>query len=136
MKDMRHGYGAADYDRVVNSVSTVSYGETDHEAYRRMFSRGVFGFFAEAEVGFLVGFLRILSDDLTKSYVCEICIHSDYQRRGVGRALLQHAIGRFSHTAIWAECFPNSVPLFSKCGVTPDPAYVGCSRAPLILPEA
>lgn len=124
-------YGPADFDRVLDTALAIPPSNTDDETYSRLFGEGAFGFFAETADNQLVGLLRILSDDVTKTSVSEICIHPDFQRRGIGTALLRRAIARFSHTAIWTECFPRAVPVFRKCGIDPDPRHVGCSRASL-----
>lgn len=124
---------AADFDHVSDSVGfgTSDKGMSPDVVYRRLFGGGVFGFFAEDEKKRLVGFARIFSDDRTKSYVAEICVHPGWQRRGVGRTLLGRTVSRFSHTAIYTEAFPEAVRLCESCGIISDPTLIGCSRAPL-----
>ncbi|MBF0562905.1 MAG: GNAT family N-acetyltransferase [Alphaproteobacteria bacterium] len=122
---------ATDYDDVVDSAFGISDTGTDDMTYLRRFGEGISGFFAETMAGRLVGVVHIFSDDLTKSYIAEICVHPEFQRRGIGRALLGRTVARFSHTAIWAESFPETIPVLGICGIIPDPRFVGCSRAPL-----
>ena len=123
---------AADFDHVYDSVG---FGMSDKGMprdilYRKSFGEGIFGSFADSKDGRLVGLVRAFSDDLTKCYVAEICVHPAWQRQGIGRALVERMVHRFSHTIIHAEAFPESVRLFESCGVAPIPGLVGCSRAP------
>lgn len=126
-------YGAADLDNVFESVG---FGMSDEAMpgdpmYRLFFGDGTSSFFAETTEGRLVGLVRVFSDDLTTCYLAEICVHPDWQHRGIGRALVDRVVARYSHTAIWTEAFPKAVSMFESCGIVPDPAFVGCSRAPL-----
>jgi GNAT superfamily N-acetyltransferase len=122
-------YTAAEFDDVFDSVG---FGMSDEDPlYPQFFGPGTVSYFAETGEGRLVGVVRAFSDDLTASYVAEICVHPDWQRRGVGRALVKRVVARFSHTAIWTEAFPDAVRMFESCGIAPDPEFVGCSRAPL-----
>lgn len=126
-------YGPRDFDDVADSVGFGIHGRgmPRDRLYRRLFGNGIFGVFAENLDGRLIGFLRIFSDDLTKSYVAEICVHPKWQRQGIGRALVGRAVRRFSHTAIYTEAFPGAIRLFETCGVAPAADLIGCSRAPL-----
>ena len=131
-------YSAAQFDQVADSVG---FGISDksmsrEKLYERLFGDGIFGAFAENEEGQLVGFVRVFSDCLSKCYLTEICVHPDWQRRGVGRALVKRIVSRFSSATIYTEAFPNALPLFSSCGILPVPDLVGCSRAPLTEQEA
>ena len=45
----------------------------------------------------LVGVCRALSDDASILYVQDILVDPDHQRRGVGRALLERVLERYSH---------------------------------------
>ncbi|MBX3311216.1 MAG: GNAT family N-acetyltransferase [Cryobacterium sp.] len=50
---------------------------------------------ARDTVGDLVGLARAISDDATICYVQDLLVHPDFQRRGVGRGLLQKLLARF-----------------------------------------
>ena len=131
--DVPARFTVAGFDDVSESVG---FGLSDRgmprdTLYRQLFGEGVFGFFAETLEGRPVAFIRVLSDDLTKCYVAEICVHPEWQHRGVGRALAGRVVARFAHTAIWTEAFPNAVPMFEAAGLARDTDFVGCSRAPL-----
>ena len=45
----------------------------------------------------LVGVCRVLSDDASILYVQDILVDPDHQRRGIGRALLERVLDRYSH---------------------------------------
>lgn len=126
-------HGANDFDVVINSVGfgILDDGTSRDLLYRNIFGDGIFGFFAENKVGRLVGFVRAFSDDCTKCYVTEICVHPDWQRRGIGCALIEQVVRRFCHTTIYTEAFPDAIPVFEACGVKPALGLVGCSRAPI-----
>jgi GNAT superfamily N-acetyltransferase len=45
----------------------------------------------------LVGLVRAISDDATISYVQDVLVHPDAQRRGIGAALMAAVAGRYAH---------------------------------------
>lgn len=45
----------------------------------------------------LVGLVRVVSDDASIAWLQDILVHPDHQRGGLGRALMQAALTRFSH---------------------------------------
>ena len=45
----------------------------------------------------LVGVCRVLSDNASILYVQDILVDPDHQRRGIGRALLERVLERYSH---------------------------------------
>jgi len=47
--------------------------------------------------GLLLGLARTISDGSTICYVQDLLVHPEHQRQGIGRALTQHLIGRYSH---------------------------------------
>lgn len=48
----------------------------------------------------LVGFARVLSDDVRESVLHDVGVHPDYQGFGIGTALVERVIARFGHTRI------------------------------------
>src|SRR5215471_575201 len=42
----------------------------------------------------LVGILRGWTDDAYDGYICDLAIHPDYQKSGIGRELLQYVLHR------------------------------------------
>jgi len=47
--------------------------------------------------GQLIGLARVLSDDISIVYIQDILVRPEFQRGGVGRALLAHLLERFAH---------------------------------------
>ena len=69
---------------------------------------------ARAE-GNLVGTVRILTDGYFFGTVPEILVRPDWQRRGIGRALLAAAWER-SPTGLYFGAQPGNESFFEKCG--------------------
>ena len=47
--------------------------------------------------GVLVGFGRILSDGATIAYINYMAVNREYQRKGIGKKLLENCLERFKH---------------------------------------
>ena len=47
--------------------------------------------------GTLIGLARVLSDDVSILYLQDILVRPDWQRHGVGKALLLHCLDRYRH---------------------------------------
>ena len=98
----------------------------------RLFGPGVFGFFAlDRQDGRLVGLLRALSDDLSVTWIAEVCVLPSHQRQGIGARLMQALNERFPAHAIYAEPFTHNVDFITKQGLKARPILVACSRGPL-----
>lgn len=78
-----------------SSVGWTAY--TDHpDSLRRGFENTllILGAYTENE---LLGILRAVGDGETIIFIQDILVHPDYQRRGIGTALLKEALSRYSH---------------------------------------
>mgnify|MGYP001586356492 CR=1 FL=1 len=122
-------------DDLANLYESVGFGRREHYVHvpnliEKMFCQGVYGFFAYAEKR-LVGMTRVFSDDQSCAWIAEICVHPDWQRRGIGHALVDQVNRRFSHTALYCEALNDSVDFLIKMGIKPKAKLVACSRAPL-----
>ncbi|MEO5337231.1 MAG: GNAT family N-acetyltransferase [Magnetospirillum sp. WYHS-4] len=96
----------------------------------RLFGAGVYGFFAfQGER--LVGMARVLSDDVMCSWIAELCVHPDCQRRGIGGALLDRVNERFRDTALYADAFKGQEGFLRSRGIVPQSRLVTCGRAPM-----
>jgi ribosomal protein S18 acetylase RimI-like enzyme len=45
----------------------------------------------------LIGLIRSLTDDSAVNYIQDILVHTDYQRRGIGRELLNRVLKKYNH---------------------------------------
>lgn len=98
----------------------------------RSFGPGTFGFFAfDRESGRLAGFLRALSDDYSVAWISELCVLPEYQRTGIGTALLETASERFSDIPLYADAFSHNFEFFTKRGLRQRPVLVPCTRGPV-----
>ena len=66
----------------------------------------------------LVGCLRILTDGYFFSTIPEMLVDPEFQRRGIGRALLEAAWSR-SPTSLALGAQPGNETFFVKCGFEP-----------------
>lgn len=79
----------------------------------------------------VVGFLRGFSDGVICSWIAEVAVHPEHQRRGVGRALTTRFVEAFKNTAVYAEAVTNSgsETLLSKCGLRAQPRLAAFASA-------
>jgi len=71
--------------------------------------------------GRLVGVVRVMSDGYTFSAIADILVDPEYQRRGIGRMLMQHALAATPDTRLLIEAQPDCVQFFER---------IGCDRGP------
>lgn len=45
----------------------------------------------------ILGLARCISDDVSINYLQDILVHTDFQRKGIGRKLLERCLDRFKH---------------------------------------
>lgn len=140
-KELKHctyitDVSAINLDTLAELYGSVGFGSTevykaeDEKFIETIFGPGAYGFFAFTEKDHrLVGLLRVLSDDKVCSWVAEICVHPEVQGNGIGGKLLDMAIDRFGHTAIYLEAFADQTEFFAGRGIKPKQKLVACSRA-------
>lgn len=79
----------------------------------------------------LIGFVRVLSDRVMVSWIAEIIVSPDWQRKGVGFALLSKVIQEFGHTAIYSAAFRGTEDFFKNFNLKERPGkLVAISRRP------
>ncbi len=66
----------------------------------------------------LVGSVRVLTDGHFFSTVPEILVDSDYQRRGIGRRLMELALERAPRGRLFFGAQPQSTAFFERIGCT------------------
>jgi len=69
----------------------------------------------------LVGVVRVLSDGYTFSAVADILVDPDYQRMGIGRALVQRAVAAAPDARLMIAAQPGCVAFLER---------IGCERGP------
>ena len=77
------------------SVGWTAYTEAP-ETLRRGFEKSLLTL-AAYEDGKLIGLIRCVGDGETIVYVQDILVYPEYQRQGIGTALLREVLSRFSH---------------------------------------
>ena len=106
------------YDRIWTSIG---YSLKGKESYSDgfiscLFGPGAYGFFAFAGDR-LIGFIRILSDDLTCAWIGELCIHKAWREQGVGSALMEAVNRRFAHIELQAHAISPSETYYERLGI-------------------
>jgi ribosomal protein S18 acetylase RimI-like enzyme len=66
--------------------------------------------------GQLLGFVRVLTDYAFNATIADIVVHPDFQKLGVGRALMEESKKQLGSTAIFLEAYPQNEEFFTKCG--------------------
>ena len=69
----------------------------------------------------LVGCVRVLTDGYLFATIPEILVHPDYQRRGIGRRLMQLALRQAPRGKLYLGAQPQSVGFFQRIGCKPGP---------------
>jgi GNAT superfamily N-acetyltransferase len=80
--------------------------------------------------GTLIGFARLFGDGVFHTSLAEIIVHPNWQRRGVGKAMLARACEFCSGTAIFLETFRGQEHFFERCGFVAKDHMVVMSRRP------
>jgi GNAT superfamily N-acetyltransferase len=60
--------------------------------YDRILKRSYTHFSAHENDGRLIGFVDVISEGIADAFLVDLMVHPDYQGRGVGKALVLHAI--------------------------------------------
>lgn len=71
------------------------------------------------EAGKLVAWCAILSDGVRHAVLIDVIVHPAWQRHGVGRELVRHAIGHcLAHgiTIIHVDFLPERAAFYEQCG--------------------
>ena len=120
---------------IARFYQSVGYGSADaylveEDLVQRLFPAGIFGFFATSDQGDLIGMIRIFSDDITTSWIAELCVVSDRSKDNVMKNLVHAALRRFGHTAIFATAFEEHLDILMEAGITAKAKITALSRAP------
>ena len=80
--------------------------------------------------GALIGLARLFGDGVLQTSLAEIVVHPNWQRRGVGRAMLSKACELCAATAIFLETFRGNESFFDHCDFIAREHMVVMSRRP------
>lgn len=100
------------------SVGWTAY-TRDPEALARALRQSTFVWTARSGGGELVGLVRGMSDDVSLLFVQDILVCPDWQRRGVGRALMTAVLTRFAHvmqTVLLTDDGPEQLAFYESLG--------------------
>lgn len=65
----------------------------------------------------LVGFVRVVSDEHFRAFLEDVVVHPDFQRRGIGRLLLDRVLAELDTIDVVSLfCAPHLVPFYKAAG--------------------
>lgn len=91
---------------------------------------------AAYENGQLVGLIRTVGDGYTIVFVQDILVFPEHQRKGIGTALLQAVLDRFSYVRqmeLATDDTPKTIAFYKSLGFFPMPE-IGCCGFMRLLP--
>ena len=87
--------------------------------------------FAIADSGDPIGMLRAFSDATFTTWLAELIVAKDSQKKGIGTALLEQFSKEFEHTAIYVTPLKGTENFFAKTGITQKEMLLASSRRAL-----
>lgn len=109
LDELLHLYGAVGWTAYIR----------DSEGLARAFRQSSFVWTARSGGGELVGLVRGLSDDVSLLFVQDLLVRPDWQRRGVGRALMEAVLTRYAHvmqTVLLTDDGPEQLAFYESLG--------------------
>ena len=65
----------------------------------------------------LIGFARVLTDDVYRALIDDVVVDNDWRGRGIGSAMMRHIIARFGHVEeLMLGCREEVVPFYERLG--------------------
>lgn len=119
-------YNEAEILELYSSVGWTAY--TDHpESLKRGFERSlqILGAYVENT---LVGILRAVGDGETVVFIQDILVKPDFQRQGIGAALLKEALSRYTHVRqiqLSTDNTEKTIAFYRSCGFR-ELSEIGC----------
>ena len=105
------------------------------DVVRRSVDQGpVFRVLEDISSGRAIGFLRLRADRPEEGYVSDVALHPEYQRRGLGEAMLRWALARFREDGLRSAALTVSsdngpaIALYRKLGFTAGEAGIDYHR--------
>ena len=110
-------YNEADILRLYESVGWTAY--TDHpEVLRTGFENSML-ILTAYEGDQLLGIIRAVGDGYTVVFIQDILVFPEYQRKGIGSALLQAILDRYSHVRqieLATDNTPKTIAFYKSMG--------------------
>lgn len=110
-------YNEADILRLYESVGWTAY--TDHpEVLRKGFENSML-ILTAYEGDQLLGIIRAVGDGYTVVFIQDILVFPEYQRKGIGSALLQAILDRYSHVRqieLATDNTPKTIAFYKSMG--------------------
>jgi len=123
-----------DIGRAIDIYVALGWGgrdEYDGSEITRSFEGSTYVAIAMSDEDGMIGWVRAMSDGGIATWIAEVVVAPEHQRRGIGGRLMEMATRRHAGTAIYLEAIPGSEEFFSRFGIIPRKGLVACSRAPL-----
>jgi len=116
---------------VIALYGAVGWGEADdydEDSVRSALANTLCIVHATDTDGRLIGFARLFGDGIFHTSLAEIVVHPNWQRKGVGTALLAAACELCADTSIFLETFRGQEPFYESCGFSVKSHMVVMSR--------
>jgi len=121
---------AADVIALYGAVGWGEVDDYDEDSVRSALANTLGIVHATDPEGRLIGFARLFGDGIFHTSLAEIVVHPNWQRKGVGTALLAAACELCADTSIFLETFRGQEPFFESCGFSVKSHMVVMSRRP------
>jgi hypothetical protein len=113
--------------------AAVGYGNMVAEGLvKRSFPPGVYPIAALSSDSRLIGLIRVFSDDFICSWLADIAVYPSNESNKVMKSMLEVAVERFGHTAIFSEAFESEIENLKEFGITPKQKLTAVSRSPTL----
>ena len=119
-------YSSDEIQRLYSQVGWTAYKE-DLKALEQGFKNSLLGL-ASFENDELLGIIRVVGDGFTVILVQDILVFPQYQRQGIGTALLKAVLDRYSHVRqiqLVTDNTPQTVAFYKSLGFS-DFSALGC----------
>lgn len=114
------GYREGEILNLYASVGWIAY-TRDPQTLRNAFENSLLTL-AAYDGDRLIGILRAVGDGCTIVFVQDLLVHPDFQRKGVGSALLQSVMTRYAHVRqlqLTTDDSPESIAFYRSQGLRP-----------------
>ncbi|WP_219220081.1 GNAT family N-acetyltransferase [Variovorax boronicumulans] len=78
----------------------------------------------------LIGISRAFTDNITTTYLAEICVIPPHRHKGIESQLVRAITIRCQHTAIFSIAFSDELYFLNENSITEKAKIIACSRGP------